>query len=524
MKKNNLEITPDFERGLRILEETEKTLFLTGRAGTGKSTFLDLFRSRTKKKVVVLAPTGVAALNVRGQTIHSFFRFKPQISLNDARNLAQKTRQRDLYRKVQLIVIDEISMVRADLLDCVDVFLKTARRSDAPFGGAQMVMIGDLYQLPPVVRGDDREVMAALYRTPYFFSARVFQQYQQESEGIEFLELERIFRQNDREFIDLLEGIRHRTVTSEQLSFLNQRSGVEAPEEETIILVATNAQAEQINQARLAELPEDLEHTYRGELTGDFSERDMPTEEELTLRVGARVMFLANDPEGAWVNGSLGTVTALDEEAPTVLLDESEEEVEAYPFNWECFQTSYDKEKQEIETEVVGTFHQVPLKLAWAITIHKSQGKTFDRVVIDLSRGAFAPGQTYVALSRCRTLEGITLRKPLRISDIRLDYAIVRFLTEFQYRLAEKAMSLEDRVDLLRQAIREERELCITYLKTQDQKSHRRIRPLRLGEMVYAGVPFLGLEAYCHERGENRTFRVDRILEISEVASPVIHP
>jgi ATP-dependent DNA helicase PIF1 len=510
----SLEITPEFARGLAILEETGKTLFLTGRAGTGKSTFLELFRSRSGKKTVVLAPTGVAALNVRGQTIHSFFGFKPQVSLSEARSQAFRARQPDLYRKLDLIVIDEISMVRADLLDCMDAFLKAARRSDAPFGGAQMAMIGDLYQLPPVVRGQDRETLGALYRTPYFFSAKVFAQYQEEPDEIEFLELEKIFRQSDRDFIDLLESIRHRTVTPEQLALLNQRVRPELPDGETIVLVATNEQAERINQARLIELSEDQERTYWGKLTGDFSERDLPTEEALTLRLGARVMFLVNDPDGWWVNGSLGTVTGLEDEAPTVRLDESGEEVEVYPFSWESIHARYNQERQEIESEVVGRFTQVPLKLAWAITIHKSQGKPFDRVVIDPGRGAFTTGQTYVALSRCRTLDGITLRKPLRMSDIRLDYAIVRFLTQFQYRLAERAMPLEDRIDALQQAIREEREVRITYLKAQDQKSHRRIRPLRIEEMIYAGVPFLGLEAYCYERKEKRTFRVDRILAI----------
>jgi ATP-dependent exoDNAse (exonuclease V) alpha subunit len=509
-----IEINPEFQRALDLLADTSQTVFITGRAGTGKSTLLDLYRSQTRKKMIVLAPTGVAALNVTGQTIHSFFGFEPQIAVSDTRRLAAITTKPELYQRLEMIVIDEVSMVRADLLDCVDSFLKAVRHDLSPFGGVQMVFIGDLYQLPPVVKGLEREALAGKYRTPYFFDAQALAQFEQDLEKVEFVELEKIYRQHDREFIDLLNAVRQRTISPAELARINQRCLPipAALEELYITLTATNAQADRINQAHLARLPGKKRH-YRVKMEGEFGNRDLPTDADLTLKKGARVMLLVNDSQGRWVNGSLGMITRTGKENPTVLLD-SGEEVEVSPFQWEMIRSRYDRVSDTIEKEIVGTFIQTPLRLAWAVTIHKSQGKTFPRVILDLGRGAFANGQLYVALSRCTSLEGILLRQPLRLSDVRVDYRVVRFLTSFQCRLADRDQSPEDKLHLIQQALNDQRRIRIVYLKGRNEKSERIIQPLRIAQMIYRGIPFPGLEAYCFSAGDRRTFHLERILSV----------
>jgi ATP-dependent DNA helicase PIF1 len=509
-----IEINPEFQRALDLLGDTSQTVFITGRAGTGKSTLLNLYRSQTRKKMIVLAPTGVAALNVTGQTIHSFFGFEPQITVSDTRRLAAITTKSELYQRLEMIVIDEVSMVRADLLDCVDSFLKAVRHDPSPFGGVQMVFIGDLYQLPPVVKGLEREALAGKYRTPYFFDAQALAQFEQDLEKVEFVELEKIYRQHDREFIDLLNAVRQRTISPAGLARINQRCLPipAALEELYITLTATNAQADRINQAHLACLPGKKRH-YRAKTEGEFGNRDLPTDADLTLKKGARIMLLVNDGQGRWVNGSLGMITRTGKENPTVLLD-SGKEVEVPPFQWEMIRSRYDRVSDTIEKEIVGTFIQTPLRLAWAVTIHKSQGKTFPRVILDLGRGAFANGQLYVALSRCTSLEGILLRQPLRLSDVRVDYRVVRFLTSFQCLLADRDQSPEDKLHLIQQALDDQRRIRIVYLKGRNEKSERIIQPLRIAQMIYRGIPFPGLEAYCFSAGDRRTFHLERILSV----------
>lgn len=508
-----LEFTEPFERALRLMEETRRHVFVTGRAGTGKSTLLQHFKETTAKRAAVLAPTGVAALNVGGQTIHSFFRFKPDVTPESARKKL-RGEGAGIYKKLDAIVIDEVSMARADLMDCVDAFLRAnGPEKDAPFGGLQMIFIGDLYQLPPVVGAAEKMLFKTLYLSPYFFSARVFQGLE-----MEFVELEKIYRQRDDRFIDVLNAIRNRTVTEEDLALLNTRvdPGFEPPADEYYIhLTSTNTLADAYNEEQLGKL-KGRTWTSTGIVEGEFGKEYLPTAVELKLKKGAQVMLLNNDAWSRWVNGTIGRITGFVKDAGDgalirVRLDDGRT-VEVAPFTWEIFRFSL--KDGGLESEEVGRFTQFPLRLAFAVTIHKSQGKTFQRAIIDVGRGTFAPGQMYVALSRCTSLEGIVLRKPLRKQDILLDWAVIRYLTRSQYDQAARTLSLEEKRRVLEDAIREKRPLEMVYLKGTDVKSRRTIQPLRMGEMEYAGRPFLGLEAWCRTRRDRRVFNVEKILSL----------
>jgi ATP-dependent DNA helicase PIF1 len=544
-----IEINPGFRRALDIMEGTSRHVFITGKAGTGKSTLLELWRGQTLKRVAVLAPTGVAALNVRGQTIHSFFGFKPDVTPESVRKLGKGrgagADRAALYRNLDAIVIDEVSMVRADLMDCVEKFLRlNGPRPKELFGGLQMIFIGDLYQLPPVVTGQERGLFApdprslarhsrassppsalsdglsvARYESPYFFSARIFAE---PGFSMDFVELEKVYRQSDAAFIALLNAIRNRSVDDDQIALLNSRLDPAfdpSDGEFTITLTSTNDLAAARNREKLAALP-GRARRYEGFIEGEFDRRSLPTEEALELKRGAQVMLLTNDRRGRYVNGTIGRVVKIarpaDREADDIVTVElpDGDEVDFTPNTWELYRFRYDAEADRIESEPVGAFTQYPLRLAWAVTIHKSQGKTFDRVVIDIGRGAFAHGQVYVALSRCTTFEGLVLRTPIRRGHIIMDWRIVRFLTRFQYKKADEALPLAEKRVLLKEAIRVGRELEIVYLKPDDTKSRRRIRPEAVEMMEYHGRTFEGLRAFCHTRGECRTFRLDRILEI----------
>lgn len=425
----NIEFDQQFSRAYDLLENSRRNIFITGKAGTGKSTLLQYFRAHTSKRVVVLAPTGVAAVNVQGQTIHSFFRFKPDITPETVPSIRIRKAARRVYKNLDAVVIDEISMVRADLLDCMDGFLRLhGPKEDAPFGGVQMIFFGDLYQLPPVVAPHDRQVFTQVYPSPYFFDAKSFR-----SLNIERVELNKIYRQKEEDFIRLLSSVRDRSVTTQQLNFLNQRVNgrFEPPSGEFYVyLTTTNAIADKINQEELAKLPS-ASFYPEGEITNDFDKKVLPTQQILELKHGAQVMLLNNDSQGRWVNGSLGKIVSTPEEweaAKRIRVELSEGRVmEVAPFTWEMFHFFYSEELQAVEARSVGSFKQYPLKLAWAMTIHKSQGKTFSKVVLDIGNGAFAPGQVYVALSRCTSFDGLVLKRPILRRHILLDGRVARF-------------------------------------------------------------------------------------------------
>jgi len=513
MKQVQIDINEQFRHALDILENSDRSIFITGRAGTGKSTLLNHFRNVTRKKVAVLAPTGVAALNVKGQTIHSFFRFKPGITPDRVKKLRSDNSE-SIYRKLEAIVIDEISMVRADLLDCVDQFLRlNGPESDKPFGGIQMAFIGDLYQLPPVVTGGEKEVFQSLYETPYFYGARVFDSFE-----MEFVELEKIYRQHDEQFITLLNAIRNNSVTDEGLELLNQRYQPDfepPPDEFYVYLTTTNKLAEEINGKRLAGLKGRL-YTFTGSIEGDFGQEYLPTAVELQCKVGAQIMMLNNDTEGRWVNGSIGKITGItgNRQGEQIIAAElaDGEDVEITPFTWEIFR--FFVEAGGLHSEVIGKFTQYPLMLAWAVTIHKGQGKTIDRVIIDIGKGTFAHGQMYVALSRCTTLDGIILKKPALKKHIWTNYQVMDFLTKYQYRKAEQSYPIDSKIEVIGKAIENGALLEIVYLKPSDEKTTRVVRPEAVGEMEYRGKKYLGMRAFCLKRNEERTFRIDRILEI----------
>ncbi|MFA4967167.1 MAG: AAA family ATPase [Candidatus Margulisiibacteriota bacterium] len=515
----NIEINPEFKSALDLMENTNKNIFITGRAGTGKSTLLEYFRQHTKKRVAVLAPTGVAALNVRGQTIHSFFRFKPDITLSKVTKIIKDDRK-NIYKKLDALVIDEISMVRADLLDCVDKFLRLNRgRRDLPFGGLQMIFIGDLYQLPPVITYKEKEIFKEHYKTGYFFSAHAF-----DSLKMELLELEKIYRQKDQKFIDLLNAIRNNTVGEDDLARLNTRVNQNfepRPDDFYVHLTPTKLASQEINERQLEKI-KGKPFYYRGEIDGGFEESHLPTEIDLYLKKGAQVMLLNNDSLGRWVNGSIGKVAGIekgeDKHEPSVIYVElADGNIEAVtPFTWEIFNYSYNPKLHQLESEITGSFTQYPLKLAWSVTIHKSQGKTFDKVVVDIGKGTFAHGQVYVALSRCTSFEGLILKKLIHKKHIFMDWKVVDFITKFQYKRSEEELPLSRKVEILKNATSKKTSLKITYLKASDEKSSRVIKPLYVGELEYGGKTFLGVEAFCQTRQDKRVFRLDRILSISE--------
>ena len=511
-----IELNPEFQRALELMEKTEQHVFITGRAGTGKSTLLNYFYSHTKKNAVLLAPTGVAAVNIAGQTIHSFFQFKPNVTPS-----AIKKKKRtgldntSLYKKLTTIVIDEVSMVRADLLDCVDKFLRlNGPHAKRPFGGVQMIFIGDLYQLPPVVTSAEREIFRSHYESSYFFSAHVMKQL-----ALEFVELEKVYRQKDDDFIRLLNAVRNNSITDDDIALFNRRcdsSFTAAADDFYISLTSTNDLADDINAQRLSQLPGRI-WKARGEISGDFGREYLPTAVELNLKKGAQIMMLNNDSYGQWINGTIGRVKkfAKNEDGEDVIIAQLDngETAEVSPYVWKIYK--YVLKNGELLSEEVGSFRHYPVRLAFAVTIHKSQGKTFEKVVIDVGRGTFAHGQMYVALSRCTTLDGIILKTPLKKSHVLMDWRVVKFLTGLQYAKAALSCTREDKLRMLTMAIQEQQTVEIVYLKAKDEKSKRLVRPLLIEDMEFNGHPFLGLNAYCLARRQPRVFNIDRILQIS---------
>jgi ATP-dependent exoDNAse (exonuclease V) alpha subunit len=425
-KKNYNSLLPDdfvlseeFESIVEQLENTKDHFYITGKAGSGKSTLLAYFRSITQKNTAVLAPTGVAAIRVKGQTIHSFFGFPPKVI--QTRHI-KKVRQIELLQNLETLIIDEISMVRADVFDAIDYSLRVHRKKlTQPFGGVQVIVFGDLFQLPPVVNMDESSLLERIYPSgQFFFHSNIFQDAQ-----FKTLELQSIYRQKDDHFIYLLNAVRDGSITHSQIDNLND-SLVDNFEmdEGKIILTTTNARASGINQNYLKQLSSE-EFSYRAQATGQFYKELFPTDEVLKLKKGAQVIMIKNDPEKRWVNGSIGTIHDIAEKKIKVKINHKIYEVKKE--KWDRIQYSYDDDQQEVLENVTGSFKQYPMRLAWAITIHKSQGQTFEKVIIDMSQGSFAPGQLYVALSRCISLEGIELLRPLKKSDVIVNKQLIGF-------------------------------------------------------------------------------------------------
>ncbi len=431
---------PEFQRAWELLQYTSQSVFLTGKAGTGKSTFLRYITRHTHKPYVVLAPTGIAAVNAGGQTLHSFFRipFKPITPEDpdfDRKCLAERMKYPavliKLIRKLELIIIDEISMVRADIIDFIDKLLRFYTRNERqPFGGKQLLLVGDVFQLEPVVTGDMRDILRPYYRNFYFFGAHAFSRIR-----IVPIELRKVYRQNDPEFIALLDRIRAGISTPQDIARLNTRvsviptPGKKAAKDFSMTLAARRDMVDHINEAHLNAISKPA-FEFHGIIKGDFPENSLPTDLDLSLKEGAQVVFIKNDPDHRWVNGTVGRVSAVAADLLEVTLESGathrlKQEV------WNNIKYTLNPKTKKIDETVLGSFTQYPVKLAWALTVHKSQGLTFNNAIIDLGHGAFAGGQTYVALSRCRSFEGMTLASTIADRDIFVNPSVTHFARSF---------------------------------------------------------------------------------------------
>ena len=423
----------EFLNAYKLIRQTNAGVYLTGRAGTGKSTFLKYIVTHVHKKYVLLAPTGIAAVNIGGVTLHSFFRIPLQPLLPDDTQLIDRSKLKallkyntekiTLLKELQLIVIDEASMIRADILDFIDLILRTYCNPRLPFGGKQLLLVGDLYQLEPVVKRDEWELLGRYYKTAYFFEARAYKRLQPVQ-----IELRKVYRQKELIFLSMLDRVRLNTAGPRDLQLINSRCNPtfqSPPGQMYITLTARRITADNINQQHLSAMPEEPT-IFEADIKGDFPESSMPTNKELTLKTGAQIVFVKNDPEHRWYNGTIAQIESIDNNGIQVITEHDEHYL-VEPETWENNRYRYNEKKHTVETETLGTFSQLPVKLAWAITIHKSQGLTFEHIIIDLDGGAFANGQAYVALSRCTTLDGLVMRSPLTLRDIHTSSDVIAF-------------------------------------------------------------------------------------------------
>lgn len=455
---------PEFAKAYEILQHTDANVFLTGKAGTGKSTFLRYICRHLHKKYVVLAPTGVAAVNVGGVTIHSFFQMPLRPVPPDDRDYSYgairksgrlSKNKRKLISELELIVIDEVSMVRPDMIDFIDRTLRAVRgKRGVPFGGVQLLLVGDIFQLEPVVTPDTKAILANYYPNFFFFNALAYQ-----SANLVSIELKKIYRQTDSGFINLLDRIRVNDVTADDLHILNRRVGaaqnISDTDKELGITLATRRDvAAMINKEKLDEIPS-KEIVFEGEIKDDFPKKILPTDLNLVLKKDAQVMMIRNDKDRRWVNGTLARVVELTEKEIKIQLEDgSIEKVEKE--TWENISYEYDEEEKKVKENVLGTFTQYPLRAAWALTIHKSQGLTFNNVTIDMTGGAFTAGQTYVALSRCRSLEGLSFVNPLRKYDVIVSQGAAQFSKNFNDLAAVEKVLIDAKVkELSRSSLRE---------------------------------------------------------------------
>ena len=430
----------ELQHALQIIQFTRRSLFLTGKAGTGKSTFLRHIAATTKKKHIVLAPTGIAAINAGGSTLHSFFKlpFHPLLP-NDSQFMPRHIREtlkynsekRKLLQELELIIIDEISMVRADIIDFIDKVLRIyCRNMREPFGGKQLLLVGDIYQLEPVVKDDERQLLTPFYPSNYFFDAHIFRTFQLVS-----IELKKVYRQSDPLFITLLDHIRTSQVAAADINMLNRRVGAKLANDDSQLAITLSTRRDTvdfINEQQLRQLPGDPT-IFNGIIRGEFPESSLPTPIELEMKVGAQVLFIKNDKEKRWVNGTLGTIIGFGDEEDGIIYVRTEagEDVDVEREIWSNMRYRFNETDQKIEEEEIGNYEQFPLRLAWAITVHKSQGLTFRQVNIDLTGGVFAGGQTYVALSRCTSLEGISLKEPIRRENIFVRSEVLNFARQY---------------------------------------------------------------------------------------------
>ena len=518
---SGIEINQNFLDAFEAIEKTDASIFITGRAGTGKSTFLKYVRDHTKKNRVVLASTGVAAVNVQGQTIHSFFRFKPDITVDLIPDIYIHPSMQNIYRHLELLIIDEVSMVRADLMDCIDYFLRLYGPSSAlPFGGVQLILFGDLYQLAPVVRQNEKNIFSRHYKSPYFFDAKSMAKVK-----LDFFEFEINYRQEDDRFRKILNNIRTNSITRGDIDAINERVRADfEPNSKDfhIYLTTTNKLADAINYEKLHQLTEEL-WELEAVKHGDIVMKQLPTHDMLELKIGAQVIMLNNDSENRWINGSVGKIVDIFDSTynnKTIVVKlASGEKVEVERFTWELFNFYYDEDSDVIESEVIGSFKQFPIKLAWAVTIHKSQGKTFDNVIIDIGRGTFCHGQLYVALSRCRTIDGMVLKRPISDRDVIMDRRIAEFFTNYHYQKSLRDWPEERKKAFIEQAIQDDQDIKIVYLKENTKRNTRKIKPYHLRSIEYQDKVCLGLEAYCYERDSNWIFRLPCIIDMTIVES-----